>query len=111
MHYSALLGKVLVCVDSWCMHMCIYTVYSCVFVRVYRLPAVPLHGAVVVSHHPWMVQQLSNTNTPLGVHLQDTHRNYNLICNSPQSANTMQQEVVLCIIIRMMRNGQVTQSL
>ena len=48
----------------------------CVCVCVYRLPAEPLHRAVVVFHHPGMVQQLSNSHTQLGVHLQDTSRNY-----------------------------------
>lgn len=54
----------------------------------YRLPAVPLHRAVVVFHHPGMVQQLSDSQTPLWVHLQDTYRNYNSTCtklHSPQS--------------------------
>lgn len=45
----------------------------------YRLPAVPLHGAVVVFHDPGMVKELLNSKTPLGVHLQDTHGKYNSI--------------------------------
>lgn len=45
----------------------------------YRLPAVPLHRAVVVFHHPGMVQQLSDSKTPFGVHLEDTDRNYTSI--------------------------------
>lgn len=47
-----------------------------VCVCVYRLPATPLHGAVVLFDHPRMVQQLPHSNTPLGVHLQDARGNY-----------------------------------
>lgn len=47
-----------------------------VCVCVYRLPAVPLNGAVVVFQYPGMIEQLLNGKTPLGVHLQVTHMNY-----------------------------------
>lgn len=61
----------------------------------YRLPAVPLHRAVVVFHHPGMVQQLSNSQTPLWVHLQDTHRN----CNSRHKTTdtTICRKILQCI--------------
>lgn len=58
------------------LHVCMF--FVCIH-NMYRLPAVPLHGAVVVFHDPGMVKELLNNKTPLGVHLQDTHGKYNSI--------------------------------
>lgn len=52
-----------------------------IILRAYRPPAVPLHRAVVVFHHPGMIQQLSNSKTSLGVHLQDTKGIYTSVDN------------------------------
>lgn len=60
-----------------------------VCVCVYRLPAVPLNRAVVVFQYPGMIEQLLNSKTPLGVHLQVTYVNY-------KSSNHIYQ-VIMCL--------------